>query len=269
MPIDASSPLLPTLDTLLRAHAGAFSLEVVRIAGMVVVAPLSWTIAPLRVRAALIVLLALAVHGQLSPGLAQASPEQLACGVTGEFLLGAAIGFVVRLVIAGVEFASDQIAPMMGLSAAQMFDPSAHATHTVLSTLFRNLAILLGLVAGLHRIALGGLLHSFRVIPVGTLVHLSQPMPLLFAMTASALESGIRMAIPLIAVLLMTQVALAFISRAAPAIQIFSIGFAVTLATGTLLLVLVLPDIGYQVLSDVSHVGTQIESLLFSAGAAS
>jgi flagellar biosynthetic protein FliR len=126
---------------------------------------------------------------------------------------------------------------------------------------------LLGLLTGLHRIALAGLFESFRTIPAGSVVNLARPMPLLFALTGTALESGIRMAMPLIAVLLIVQIALAFVSRAAPAIQIFSIGFAVTLATGTLLLILVLPDIGYQMLSDVSHVGNQIEALLFSARA--
>ena len=70
------------------------------------------------------------------------------------------------------------------------------------------------------------------------------------------------MAIPFIAVLFITQVALAFISRAAPAMQIFSIGFAVTLATGGLLMVLVLPDLGFELLSEVSRTGGKIETLL-------
>ena len=79
---------------------------------------------------------------------------------------------------------------------------------------------------------------------------------------SDALATGVRVAIPLVAILFMTQVALAFISRAAPAMQIFSIGFAVTMATGGFVLVLVLPDLGFELLAEVAKSGGKIESLL-------
>ena len=85
---------------------------------------------------------------------------------------------------------------------------------------------------------------------------------MVLAMTSEALATGVRIAIPFIAILFMTQIALAFISRAAPAMQIFSIGFAVTMATGALVMVLVLPDLGYELLGEVSRSGGKIETLL-------
>jgi len=84
-------------------------------------------------------------------------------------------------------------------------------------------------------------------------------------MTSDALATGVRVAIPMIAILFMTQVALAFISRAAPAMQIFSIGFAVTMATGGLVMILVLPDLGFELLAEVTKSGDKIETLLTAA----
>ncbi len=74
------------------------------------------------------------------------------------------------------------------------------------------------------------------------------------------------LALPVIAILFITQVALWFICRAAPAMQIFSVGFAATLTAGMLVVFLILPDFGHEFLAEASHVGTQIETLLVAFG---
>ncbi|HEY1536049.1 MAG TPA: flagellar biosynthetic protein FliR, partial [Polyangiaceae bacterium] len=188
--------------------------------------------------------------------------EQMAFSAGSEFMLGLGIGFVVRLFVSVAEMAGDHIAPMMGIGAAQLFDPQTKNMQNVLVTFLRNFAVLLGLIAGIHRVVLGGLLASFKVVPVGSLSNSALETPVILAMTTEALASGVRVAIPFIAILFITQVALAFISRAAPAMQIFSIGFAVTMATGGLVMVLVLPDLGFELLGEVSRTGGKIETLL-------
>jgi len=255
------------LDALVRAQAGIFALETVRITGVVIAAPLAWQPAPLRVKSGLVLLLAFAAHAEGTSALADHSVEHLAFSVGSEFMLGLGIGFVVRLFVAIAEMAADHIAPMMGIGAAQLFDPQTKSMQNVLSTVLRNFAVLLALIAGLHRIVLAGVLASFRAVPVGTLTNPALETPVILAMTAEAMATGVRIAFPFIAVLFMAQVALAFISRAAPAMQIFSIGFAVTLAVGALLLVLVLPDMGYELLAEVARSGGEIETLLTSVQA--
>jgi len=83
-------------------------------------------------------------------------------------------------------------------------------------------------------------------------------------LSGDALNTGVKLAIPLIAVLLVTQVALAFVSRAAPAMQVFSIGFAVTTSVGALLLITTLPDFGYDVVAEMSRAGERIEALVLA-----
>lgn len=250
------------LDQLLRTEGATLALSMVRITGMVIAAPLAWTPAPMRVRGSLVVLLALAARGIGPAGPAQQPLERLCFATGSEFLLGLGIGFVVRLVIATAEVAAELVAPMMGIGIAQIFDPQTRNMQNVLATVLRNFATLLALVAGLHRLVVGAVLESFRIVPVGQLASPALAVPGIVAMTADALAAGVRVAIPLIAVLFMTHVALAFVARAAPAMQIFSVGFAVTLVAGGLVLVLVLPDLGYGFLSEVSHAGSKIENLV-------
>jgi flagellar biosynthetic protein FliR len=251
------------LDTLLRAEVGAFSLETIRLAGMVMVAPLSWSLAPARVKAAMVLLFAFAVHGQstLASDIA-GSADRIAAAVGSELLLGIAIGMVVRLVVAGVEVASEQIALMMGLGIAQMFDPQVHGSHNVLSAILRNFAMLVGIAVGLHRIVLGATIESFRIVPVGSLVGFGTYGPTFMALGGLVFSTGLRLAMPILAVLFMVQVALAFVSRAAPALQVFSIGFAVTLGIGGFVLTLIVPDLAYEIAADMSQVVGRVETVL-------
>lgn len=124
--------------------------------------------------------------------------------------------------------------------------------------------MLLGVLVGLHRVVIGAVLGSFHAVPAGSVHSATNLTEMVLVMSGEALVTGVKLAIPLIAVLLVTQVALAFVSRAAPAMQVFSIGFAVTTAVGAILLIVTLPDFGYDVVADMSHVGERIEAMVLS-----
>lgn len=253
------------LETLIRSEAATFLLEVVRVSGLFIAAPLFWTAAPARVRVALVLFVALASHGQapVAPDLTD-SPARIALAVGSEFLLGVAIGMVVRLVFAAIELFSEQVALMMGLGIAHIFDPQAQVSQTVIASLMRNFALLIALAVGLHRVVIGSTVQSFQVVPVGSLVAFSAYGPTFLSLSGEVFLTGVRLAMPLIAVLLVTQVSLAFISRAAPQIQIFSVGFGVTIGVGALVLFATLPDLAAEIGADMSAVGGRIESLLQS-----
>jgi flagellar biosynthetic protein FliR len=252
-----------SLEALLRIETGTFLLEIVRIVGLVLVAPLPWSSIPARLRAALVLVLAVGIHGQAPvPANLVNALGTLALAAASDFLLGAAMGFVARLAVAVAEVAAETMTPMLGLSMLQVFDPQAQTSQSELTTLLRNLALLLALLLGLHRVLIAALLASFRAIPPGTLVSLAASTPGLIALGGATLVTGVRLALPIIAVLLMTQLALAFIARAAPAMQIFSVGFAVTLAVGFSVLIVILPDVAVGFSVELSRVGPRLERLL-------
>jgi len=227
-----------------RPEVGLAALELGRISGVVAVSPIPWSNTPARVRAGLIIFLLAAVHGSGETGIdGIPSAAWAAANISTEFIIGASIGMVVRLSIATAEIAGGAISLPMGFSAAQAFDPTMGSTDSVLTRLFRNLALLLALIAGLHRAMLGTLLHSFSMLPVGSAAHLEATFPLFLELGGLVLSTGVQLALPLLAVLLMANVALAFVARAAPTMQIFNVGFAVLLATGAAVLVISLPDL--------------------------
>jgi flagellar biosynthetic protein FliR len=254
------------IDGLFRAELGAFALEMARITGLVVVSPLLWMDAPKRVRAALVILLSLLVHGQgkVAPEIVGA-PELAVIGIFGELVLGAAMGFVVRIAVSVAEVAANAVAPLIGFGVAQIFNPATGDSDTVLTTLLRSLALWLALLTGLHHVVIGSLLASFHAVPVGSVLLTSRLWPLFLEMSGTALTTGVRLALPLIAVLLMVQIALGFVSRAAPAMQIFSVGFAFTLITGGVVLFLSLPDFGREMSVEFSSVGARMEAVLMAA----
>jgi flagellar biosynthetic protein FliR len=253
------------LELLLRNEAATVLLEAVRISGMVMVAPLGWTQAPARVKAALVVLLTLVAHGDFGQIPVSEGPvEGLAFCVASELVLGVAIGIVPRLILAAVEMAGEEVSVQMGLGAAQIFDPAAHTSQNVITTMLRNLAVLLGVLVGLHRVVIGAVIGSFQAIPAGALHTTRNLTELIVVLSTDAMSTGVKLAIPLIAVLLVTQVALAFISRAAPAIQVFSIGFAITIALGAAILIITMPDFGYDVVAEMSRVSERIEKLILA-----
>ena len=126
---------------------------------------------------------------------------------------------------------------------------------------------MLALLVGVHRVVIGSLLVSFKLIPPGSVADARQSVPVLLEYSALALSAGVRLALPVIAILFITQVGLAFISRAAPAMQIFSVGFAVTLIVGVLVLFLILPDFAHEFLAEASHLTSQLENVLVAFGA--
>jgi flagellar biosynthesis protein FliR len=102
------------------------------------------------------------------------------------------------------------------------------------------------------------------MLPPGELVNPGRVGGAILALTSQSVEAGVRIALPTVAVLFMVQIALAFIARAAPALQIFSVGFAVTLGVGMLVIVVSLPDTVRLLLAEASRVDMRLQALLTS-----
>lgn len=249
-------------EPLIRTEIGSFSLELARISGLIIVMPMPWEVAPRQIKVAMVLFLTLVIHGQHPSDFTLGEPLIAALQILAEFLAGAAMGLVVRTTVGAAEIAGSTIAPVIGFGAAQVFDPATGQSDSVLTRLFRLMMILLALAVGLHRVVLGVLLSSFGAVPIGTIVHPEAGAHFFIDLTAQLLMAGVRLALPLICVLLMCQVALGFVSRAAPAMQIFNVGFALLLVVGAVVLVLVLPETGQEMLSLLSHTPRQVEEVL-------
>jgi flagellar biosynthetic protein FliR len=252
-------------EQLLRAHVALGALELARLSGVVVVSPVPWHNAPARARVGLVLFLLLLIHGQGNSPVRELSSAGWIAGHTfSEFLVGASIGMAVRLSIAAAEIMGSLLAPVMGFSAAEAFDPSTGTQDSVLTNMLRTFGLLLAVASGLHRVMLGALLSSFSVLPVGTATQLEASFPAFLTLSGHVIGVGVRLAMPVLAVLLMVNIALGFISRAAPTMQIFNVGFAVLLGVGAVVLIITLPDVGRELVFEMSRSESYFDRLLLA-----
>lgn len=257
------------LEGFIRAEMALFLLECARVGGVIAIAPMSWTNAPMRVKVVLVLLLAFVVHGTEQRVVLPTSMFEIGYQLGCEVIVGVAMGFVIRIAVAMAEICGEIIAPAMGLGIATAFDPTTQAPTSVISTILRNLTILVALLIGIHRVLLQGLLASFHVLPVGQAGPPGMLLPMFVKLSSLAIAGGVRIALPLVAVLFMTQLALAFIARAAPQMQIFNVGFAVLLGVGLVLIAVLLPDFTRGFAAELLQCGVRLEELLMSLGAVS
>jgi flagellar biosynthetic protein FliR len=197
---------------------------------------------PTRVRVGLAAFIALCAQGSLpdSPPIALDSPVA-ALLVGQQVVIGLCLGFAVRLVFASVEFAGELIGLQMGLNFAGFFDPLSAASATASSRFFGTMVSWLFIVANGHLLVIAALAHSFTAFPVGpepfAFLHQVQPQ----RWGAEIFSTGLWIALPLVTMLLFVNLVLGAISRVAPQMNIFAVGFPVTLGVGLLGLLLTLP----------------------------
>ena len=158
-----------------------------------------------------------------------------------QLVIGLSLGFAVRLVFAALEFAGEIIGLQMGLNFAGFFDPLSASTATAASRFFGTMVAWLFIVMGGHLLVIAALAQSFTAFPV-------EPEPFAFLHQvephrwgSEIFATGLWIALPLISMMLFVNITLGAISRVAPQINIFAIGFPVTLGVGLLGLLLTLP----------------------------
>ncbi|HLL10943.1 MAG TPA: flagellar biosynthetic protein FliR [Rubrivivax sp.] len=197
---------------------------------------------PVRVRIALAAFIAYAASDGLPPPPAVALDSPLALMLLAQqTVIGLSLGFAVRLVFAAVEFAGELIGLQMGLNFAGFFDPLSASTATATSRFFGTMVAWLFIVMGGHLLVIAALVQSFTAFPLSPepFAFLRQMQPQRWG--AEIFSTGLWIALPLVTMLLFVNLVLGAISRVAPQINIFAIGFPITLGVGLLGLVFTLP----------------------------
>jgi flagellar biosynthetic protein FliR len=154
-----------------------------------------------------------------------------------EILIGVSIGMMVQLVFEALIFAGQTIALSMGLGFATLVDPERGANTPVLGRMFMIFGILTYLAIDGHLVLLGTLAKSFQTLPIGA-AHLGENFLLSVALWgASVFESGLLIALPAVVALVIVNLALGVVTRAAPQLNLFGIGFTITLLCGLFALI--------------------------------
>jgi flagellar biosynthesis protein FliR len=197
---------------------------------------------PVRARIALAMLVAVASQASLPPMPTVGFNDPLALGtLVQQVVIGLSIGFAVRVVFAALELAGEVVGFQMGLNFAAFFDPSMNAQSSALGRFFGQMAALLFVVLNGHIMVLMAVTRSFEAFPVGAgaldALHRLQ----LFKLGEDLFASALWIALPMVGMLMFVNLALGIASRVAPQMNIFAVGFPITLAVGLLGVALTLP----------------------------
>lgn len=156
-----------------------------------------------------------------------------------QIIIGLAMGFSVRMVFAAIGMAGQMIGMSMGLGFATFFDPQTQGQNTAISQFLTMLLMLVFLSLDGHLMMVTALADSFVSMPIA--VGSDGIEPVKIAMWGQTIfTTGMLLALPAVAALLITNMALGILTRTAPQLNLFGIGFPLTLSIGFLVLALAL-----------------------------
>lgn len=227
------------------ALAGSYFWPLLRVSSVFVAIPVfSGRFVPNRVRVGL----ALAITFFIVPSVPSTplidvwSHEGLVTGLQ-QLLIGLMMGFILQLVFSAVIFAGQAIAYSMGLGFASMVDPGTGVTVPMVSQFYLVLTTLLFLTLGGHLVLIQLLVDSFQSLPIGTEGIERVDIWSVIAWSSRLFSAGLLMALPAMASLLMVNIAFGVVTRAAPQLNIFAVGFPITLLLGAILMWVTLPSV--------------------------
>jgi len=192
------------------------------------------------------VLLAVLLSALLTPVLAPdlpplpASAVQLVTMVGSEAMIGLFLGSVSRILLGALDVAGTIVSLQLGLSAAQIFNPMAAATSTLLSSLYGVMGVLLIFLTDLHHLLLRALVDSYDVFAPGVMPPLEDLSNLIARCVAAAFVIGMEMAAPFILLGLLFFAVIGLIGRLVPQLQILFVTQPVQIIGGLLAMVFVL-----------------------------
>lgn len=197
---------------------------------------------PVRVKVGLAFLVTLAAQVSLpaAPVIALDGAQAFSAAVH-NVVVGLALGFAARVVFAAIEFAGELIGLQMGLNFAAFFDPISATQSTAVSRLFGTTAAWLFVVINGHLLLTAAVIQSFQAFPVdgAPLSFFTTVQPQVWG--AEVFRLGLWIALPIVTMLLFVNLVLGVVSRVASQMNIFAIGFPITLGVGLVGITLTLP----------------------------
>jgi flagellar biosynthesis protein FliR len=215
----------------------------VRIGACLMIAPAFATITvPARIRIVLAGSIAVLVAPLVPPphGITPFSAQGLVVTVQ-QLVIGAALGFALQIIFDAVSMAGQLLANSMGLSFAFNIDPMHGAESPVLGELYSILVLLTFLALDGHLRVIEVLVDGFRTLPVGTAGLGTDGLWRLVDWGTQIFAGALAIALPGVAALTIVNLAFGVVSRAAPALNLFAVGFPVSLICGLLVVLVSLP----------------------------
>ena len=212
----------------------AFIFPLARVLAFIASAPL-WSMAgiPRRTRLVLGIAITVAIAPSL-PTMPNVQPGSLSglWVMLQQMLIGIGMGFSARIVFTAFDMAGEFIGAQMGLGFATFYDPLSSSQTPVIAEFIGLIALLLFLSMNGHLLYFATLAQSFSAIPVSGIPLSATSWLNVVEVGSKIFSAGLLLALPVVVALMITNVALAVLTRAAPQLNIFALGFPLTIVGG-------------------------------------
>ena len=228
-------------------HFFALIWPMLRLSALMIVAPV-FALPALTTRLRIVLAFALAVMiypmyewPRIDPLSAQGVLE-----AANQITIGVLLGLILQIVMAAVVVAGQAISNAMGLSMATLIDPALGNVPTIAQFLI-VMATLIFVGLGGHGMLLAMVVESFASLPVGQTLDLAKVWPQLLSWSSMMFLGALLIALPVVVTLLFVTVGIGVITRAAPALNIFSVGLPATIVLGFVILLLAMGSMGTRI----------------------
>jgi flagellar biosynthetic protein FliR len=222
----------------------AFLLVFARVSGFIAVFPLfALTGVPALLRLGLAFILALIVTPVAGKGFAAPAAAGYVFALANEVLFGLATGLTAALVFYALRMAGQLMGIQIGFAVAELLDPAGIQNNVVAEFVFLLGVIFFFSVDG-HHAVIAALVRSFEMVPLTTGAVKSSVVPYVARLIGGMFSTALQLAAPVLAVMVVVDLALGLMVRMVPQINVFMLGFPLKVAAGLLILAGLLPVLG-------------------------
>ena len=234
--------MLTLNSDLIQAWVVTILIPLVRILGFVAIAPFFGNQAismPIKVAMGILLAMMIAPAAPAMPTVDLLSLRGILI-IAEQMIIGLAIGLMMQIIFSAIEMAGQVSGMTMGFGFATNYDPQSAGSTIVISQLMGILALLVFLSMNGHLIMISALLESFYAFPVTAEPRMIDGMTIAI-WGAKLFSISLQLSLPIVATLLITNLALGILTKSSPQLNIFGIGFPITLCVGFLVIMLMLP----------------------------
>jgi flagellar biosynthesis protein FliR len=165
--------------------------------------------------------------------------------VIGELAIGLLIGFLLNLIFSAFQLAGQFFSLQMGFSASEVFDPLSQVEIPLMGEFLNIIAMMVFLTTtGVRKFLLVGVQQSFESLrAVDLATHRDGIIVLLINGLAGLFQSALTISFPILGTLLLVSIAMGLLARAAPQMDVLTMGFPISIGVSFLLLFAVLPTL--------------------------
>jgi len=176
--------------------------------------------------------------------------------IASELIIGFLIGFVCQILFTGIQAAGDLIDLQMGTSIANSLDPNTGSVSSMVGKLTFFIGTVTFLILNGHHMILAGVHQSFNAIPVGYLINISPNLTTqLIELVGVMLLIAVQLAVPALLMIFLSDFSFGIVSRVAPQVNVFMLGFQIKPSLGMLAILFSIPLIA-------NHIGTLTNQMI-------